>query len=68
MGGYYCWFDQVMKYKKQNLLKMNGVTAMNTQWNVSEFCVLPQKKELEEQRPQKDTLTTLTEYSAMSSR
>jgi len=57
-----------MKYKKQNLLKMNGVTAMYTQWNVWACYVLPQKKELEEKRQQKHIVTTLTEYSAMNSR
>jgi hypothetical protein len=53
LSGYYCWFYQEMKYKKQNLLKINGVTAMYTPLNGSECYVLPQKQELEEQKPQK---------------
>ena len=48
LGGYYCWFDQEMKYKKRNLLKMNAVTAIYIQLNGSEYYVLPQKKKLEE--------------------
>jgi hypothetical protein len=42
-----------MKYKKQKLLKKDRVTAMNTPINGSECSMLPQKKELEKQRPQK---------------
>jgi len=42
-----------MKYKNQNLLKMNGVTAMYTPLNGSECYILPQKKESDEEKPQK---------------